>query len=370
MDARHLAAERGLVARAVAALTTGALGGVAFESLAPTKALLKRFFSAQDWDDSAAETLAVTVGPGEGWWQERLDEDLVLEFGWIDGRFRLRVEGPGEAGATGDVGEADALAATFEGDIVPEATPNPHTLAFRTGPISDVDSREYRSAEEADDARVARLFTAFPELASVLVARDFVALTVRHPDRWPGLLAAVLSLVAEEFAGAGDRAAGDPVGPGMAAVHRTSSAAGRTRPSETRLARAWDELGGLRAAEPAGLERLLAASAAPASVYRQVAAGLLGEGPPDVAGRAWARLVGDPSRTVRRAAVDAVVDAGQEELRPLLEGALADADAWVRWKALRGLAELGAAPSGPVIQPLTDDPDFRVRLEARSALRH
>ena len=77
----------------------------------------------------------------------------------------------------------------------------------------------------------------------------------------------------------------------------------------------------------------------------------------------------DPVRAVRRAAVDAMVDAGREELRPLLESALGDADAWVRWKALRGLAELGAEPSRDAIAPKADDPDFRVRLEAASALR-
>jgi HEAT repeat protein len=53
----------------------------------------------------------------------------------------------------------------------------------------------------------------------------------------------------------------------------------------------------------------------------------------------------------------------------LLEAALADADAWVRWKALRGLAELGAEPSRALVEALADDPDFRVRLEAVAALR-
>ena len=90
---------------------------------------------------------------------------------------------------------------------------------------------------------------------------------------------------------------------------------------------------------------------------RQVAAGLLREAPADVARDAWTQLVGDPSRTVRRAALDAIVDAGREELRPLLETALTDADAWVRWKALRGLAELGAGPSRLVVEPLIEDPD-------------
>ncbi|MDQ4070744.1 MAG: HEAT repeat domain-containing protein, partial [Actinomycetota bacterium] len=83
----------------------------------------------------------------------------------------------------------------------------------------------------------------------------------------------------------------------------------------------------------------------------------------------WARLVGDPVRAVRRAAVDALVDAGRDELRPLLESALDDSDPWVRWKALRGLAELGPALSRELIAAKADDPDFRVRLEAAAALR-
>lgn len=368
VDARTLAADRGLVPRAVGTLTSRALGALPFEALGPTKALLKRFFSAQPWDESDDAALAEAVGPGEGWWDEPLDGDLVLSFGWVEGRFRLRVEGGDDApGAASPV--TDALAATFEGDVVPEATPNPRTLAFRTGAGSTGESREYRSRSQADDPRVARLFETFDEVAGVLVARDFVAVTLRRPDRWPELLAPVLAVVAEEFAG-GDPAAAAPGGPGMAALHREAAAGGgRTSRAPSRLDRAWEELAVVRADDPGGVERLLAAAASPEAALRQVAASRLGEVPADVSAGAWARLARDPSRTVRRAAVDAVVDAGRDDLRPLLEHALGDSDAWVRWKALRGLAELGTAPSRPAVEPLLEDPDFRVRLEARSALR-
>jgi HEAT repeat protein len=64
-----------------------------------------------------------------------------------------------------------------------------------------------------------------------------------------------------------------------------------------------------------------------------------------------------------------MVDAGREELRLLLETSLSDSDAWVRWKALRGLAELGPEPSRTAIAAKAEDPDFRVRLEAAAALR-
>ncbi|HVM05784.1 MAG TPA: HEAT repeat domain-containing protein [Acidimicrobiales bacterium] len=368
MDARTLAAERGLVPRAVAALTSRALGALAFEALGPTKGLLKRFFSAQPWDERDDAALADAVGPGEGWWDEPLDDDLVLSFGWVEGRFRLRVEGGGDAREDASP-LTDALAATFDGDVVPEATPNPRTLAFRTGAVSAGESREYRSRSQADDPRVARLFETSDDVAGVLVARDFVAVTVRRPDRWPELLAPVLAVVSEEFAG-GDRAAAAPGRPGMAALHREAAArAGRTSRVPSRLDRAWADLAGVRADDAGGVERLLAAAASPEAALRQVAASRLGEVAADVSAGAWARLARDPSRTVRRAAVDAVVDAGRQDLRPLLEHALGDADAWVRWKALRGLAELGTAPSRPAVEPLLEDPDFRVRLEARSALR-
>jgi HEAT repeat protein len=79
-------------------------------------------------------------------------------------------------------------------------------------------------------------------------------------------------------------------------------------------------------------------------------------------------LLADPSRGVRRATVDAIVDAGRPALRPLLERALHDADAWTRWKALRGLADLGIEPSRAAVVALAHDPDFRVRLETARAL--
>jgi len=113
----------------------------------------------------------------------------------------------------------------------------------------------------------------------------------------------------------------------------------------------------------------VAAASSREQSHRQVAANLLGEADAYTARSQWSRLVADPVRAVRRATVDAMVDAGREELRPLLESALDDADAWVRWKALRGLAELGPAASLEAIAAKAQDPDFRVRLEATAALR-
>ncbi len=368
MDLRPVVAERGLVGRAVSLLTARALSDLPFESLGPTKARLKRFFFAEEWAPSDDEALADAVGPGDGQWQERLDDDLVLNFGWVGGRFRVRIDGPAVNTDRPTGSGTYALATTFEGDIVPEATPNPRTLMFRTGPVSDAASRQYRSASETDDHRVVRLFAVLPELVSVLVARDFVALSLRHPDRWPELLAPALATVNEEFSAAA-AVPSERAGPGMAVMHAGAPAPLARGRRETRLDRAWRELGDLRATDPEDQGRLLAAARTADPASRQVAAALLVDAPADVAKAAWSQLVDDPSRTVRRAVLDAIVDAGREELRPLLETALGDADAWVRWKALRGLAELGGEPSRLVVEPLAEDPDFRVRLEAVAVLR-
>lgn len=369
-DGRDELVQRGLAGPAVAALTARALGELPFEALGPTKALLKRFFSAGEWgpDDEAA--LAGSVGPGEGWWREPLDEEVTLAFGWVEGRFRLAAT-VADQGGPATAAPVPDLAATFEGPVVPEATPNPRTLVFRTGPIHDGESQEYRAGDEVSDARVDRLVRSFPDVATVLVARDFVAVSVRRPGQWEALLVPVLALVTEEFAAAEAGEARAQV-PG-ATVDVRGVAAGPAHRDRGRqpsaLDRAWSELGRLRPDQPDELTTILAAAAGPEAAHRQVAAGLLAEAPAGEAHPAWARLVADPSRVVRRAAVDAVVGARRPELRPLLEGALADTDAWVRWKALRGLAELGAGSSGPAIEPLLADPDFRVRLEAQAALR-
>ena len=72
---------------------------------------------------------------------------------------------------------------------------------------------------------------------------------------------------------------------------------------------------------------------------------------------------------MRRVTLDAMVDSAREDLRPLLERALTDTDAWVRWKAVRGLAELGVVPSREAVGALVEDADVRVRLEVSAALR-
>jgi hypothetical protein len=387
--ARRLAVDRNLAAPAFGHLTD-AFTELPFEALGPTKTLLKRFFSTADWgpDDDAA--LAMAVGPGQGWWERPLDADLTLVFGWDAGGFGVEVRAEGDPDdpdaipdrspvadpLAADPLAADPLAADFDGPVVPEATPSPRTIRFAVGrALTGGASNWYASAAEVEaaDSRAARLFGEFDEVTGVLVGPDFVAVMLRRPADWERLLRPVLATVTEEFSEPGDEraagrqvAAGGPAGAGAAAGGAGQSSDGRRM---NRLEQAWRDLGSLRPAEPDDRAALLAAASDADRYRRQVAANLLREADPATAAAEWARLVTDPVGAVRRAAVDAMVDAGRDELRALFESTLADADGWVRWKALRGLVELGPGPSREAIAACATDPDFRVRLEAAGALR-
>jgi hypothetical protein len=368
--ARAQVAERGLTPAATGALTD-IVRGLPLEALTPVKQLLKRFFSDQPWTAGDDDALAAIIGAGTGSERLALDDDLTLLWGWESGSFVLRVERAGHAVPAASAPDGAAaptdLGLTFESDVVPEVTPSPRTIRFGTPPLHTGASRFYNSADEArEDPRALRLFDDFDAVTNVLVGPDFVAVTIAHPDQWETLLGAILRVIAEEFTGLASedlptppaQSAGDPVGASVTAAIR----------EPRKLERAWAELGALRAVRPDDLARILAATTDAEPARRQVSAALLADAPDDVAAAAWERLLGDSSRSVRRSVVDAVGDSNRETLRPLLERALTDTDAWTRWKAVHGLAALGIGPSRAAVEACTSDADFRVRLEAARAL--
>jgi HEAT repeats/Scaffold protein Nfu/NifU N terminal len=347
--------------------------GLSLEALGPVKQLQKRFFSDVPWTEDDDHALADAIGPGvDGADRVELEPGLTLVWGWQDGRFRLRVvsDVPPRP-PTDDDAPRTELGELFDGVVVPEATPSPRTIRFATPPIHAGPGRAYDSATADTDPRVAPIFRGFDDVTDVLVGPDFVAVTISRPGRWESVLGPILRAVTDEFAGEPRREAAAPERP-VTAAGRADSDKERDRPGRPprQLEHAWEDLGALRADRPEDLDRILAAADDDTPARRQVAAVLLADAPADVAARTWAQLLGDPSRMVRRGVVDVVVGAGREELRALLEQALDDSDAWVRWKALRGIAELGVDPSRRAVETRASDHDFRIRLEATRILSH
>lgn len=262
--------------------------------------------------------------------------------------------------------EGSDLGELFGGVVVPEATPSPRTIRFATPPLGGGPSRVFDAAGAGDDPRVAQIFGVTDEVTNVLVGPTFVAVTIQHADLWESLLAPLLRAVTDAFSDHDQPTARDAESPTVLTLGTDPRAVDAHEPR--RLERAWIELGGLQAGDGQGLDRVIAASRDAEAARRQVAAVLLADAEPVAAARAWARLLADPSRSVRRSVVDTVSDARRAELRPLLEQALDDTDAWIRWRALRGIAALGVAPSRAAVEALVTDPDFRVRLESVRAL--
>ena len=158
-------------------------------------------------------------------------------------------------------------------------------MRFGTARRQQTASRSFTRETAPTDPRVERLFSVSPEVVDVLVAPDFVAVSLARPGRWPALLEPALVAVAEGFGGAGEDESPDA----PAASAAGGPGGGRLRAREggpTRLERAWAELGHLHPALPADLAEVLSAAADAEPARRQVAASLLGEAPEDTAAEA------------------------------------------------------------------------------------
>src|SRR5512132_294240 len=183
LDAARLrVVEDGLTPDAIRELTP-VVSALPLEALGPVKQSLKRFFSDAAWTAEDDDALADIVGTGRGGDTRELEPGLTLTWTWEDGRFRLRVDSDAPeadrasvvADATDTATNATDLGETFDGAVVPEATPSPRTIRFATPPLEIGPARNYESATAAStDPRAARLFDDFDEITNVLVGPDFV----------------------------------------------------------------------------------------------------------------------------------------------------------------------------------------------------
>lgn len=353
-EPRTALASGGGTAEAVAHLTGDLFARLSFEHLGPVKTHLKRYFSDQSWTDEDAARLSEEVMAGieepQGWWEHELSGGFRLLHGFQDGAYRLEVQGGTQAGPS-------LFDRAFSGPVRPEATPNPrHVLFHIGGPL--LESRWYGRADEPGDPRVRRLFQE-EQVADVLVAGSFVTVGLRRAAEWEEHLERILALVTELFWPPAEGSEG-PQG-GIPTRAQLVEGGRRSMVEELHL---------LNPDEPEHRRRLEEGLEQPDARVRRVAAAVLAQAEDrELARGVLRRAASDRSRVVRRTVLDAAVDAEDAELRDLFEAALADEDAWIRWKAIRGLEAIGMGESREAVKDLLDDPDFQVRFEVAAALR-
>lgn len=357
LDATRAAiAARDLVATASGYLTGEVAVHLEFEDLAPFKNLLKRFFSPTGWSADDDETLSLLVRPrlAGGWWEHDLGGGITLAHGVRGERYVLWVGGASEPAIS-------IFDRAFDGPVVPEATPHPRKVRFSLGgdPAPGIWYRRTDPSIPADE-RVKRLF-AEPDVTDVMVAGDFV--TIGISGSWEQRLEPLLALVTELFS------AGAQTAPRRTREELIMEAGTAHAPADP----ATPEDLELHLLDPDDADhrrRLLAALDDEDPRVRRVAIAVLAEAAAsDPAHQVLRRGASDPSLLVRRTAIDAAADREERGLRDLFHASLDDADPWIRWRAVRALADIDIGPSRLQIAALSDDPEFRVRFEVARVLR-
>jgi hypothetical protein len=310
---------------------------------------LRRFFTDGPWSAEDDAALSAAVGPGRDWFEEQLDPELAMGFGWRGGTFRVEVRytPAAEAGAPGDGPAADGirprtLGDTFEDTVVLESGADPAELRFGLGPATGPPVRLTR-ATAGEDARVAALFRSCLELTDVTLASGTLTARIADANRWADVLLPLFDAITEGF-----------VPPRAAAP-------------DHQLDRARRELGELRPDDTRQLARLIDATTSPDAAMRRIAFERLEGADSPAALRPWALGLEDSSRAVRRVIARALAYTRRPDTRDLLERALGDNDASVRYYAVRGLAAIDGASSAPKVARLRSDPDVRVRLAVGAA---
>jgi len=352
-EPRTEVAARDLVGVASGYLTTEVAVHLPFDVLVAFKTSLKRLFSAQPWEEEHRERLSRMVTPhlAAGWWEHDLGAALRLSHGIRDGRYVIEITGPTES-------TTSVFDRVFAGPVIPEPTPHPRKVKFTVGgePAPGI---WHRRGEDIDDPRVAALMEDL-DITDVMVAGDFVTVGLMASASWEHRLDAILDRVTDLFwTGSISQS---PVRTREQlldeAGHITSTP---TRPEDLHL---------MNPDHPDHRETLTEALGATDARRRRAAVVTLAlSSDPAVTRAVVVTGYRDESRIVRRAAVDAAADLEDEAFRPLFEEALFDGDAWIRWRSVRAIAELGVEPSRDLIALAAADEDFRVRFEAAAAFR-
>jgi HEAT repeats len=349
--ARAQIAERGLTAVAAERVVRVALNRLPPPLVARATSHLRRLFSVGSWSAEDDAALAAAIGPGQDWYDEELDSDLALAFGWRGGSFRVDVrytppdsgfDAGSDSGAPGAPTRERTLGDTFDETVVLEAGRTPTEMRFGIGPSSGP-AATFTHDNASRDPRVAALFGQCADLGQVTIGAGTLTATIEDETRWPEILLPLFDAITAGF------------GPA------------RVAPPDRQLERAQQELGALSPDSPRDLARIIDATTSPDASFRRVAIERL-DGAETIVGRApWRRGLDDSSRAVRRSTARVLASTARADTRDLLEQALGDGDACVRYYAIRGLARIGPAASLPAVDAHRRDTDVRVRLAAEAA---
>jgi hypothetical protein len=352
-DTRAAIEQLGLIGEASQHLTTEIAMHLPFEELGPFKDALKQYFSRAAWTpaDEARLSALVTAHVPEGMWEHDLGSGISLTHGIVEGMYLIRVEG-------GSAPTASVFDRAFAGPVIPEATPHPRKVKFQVGG-DPAPGAWYRRGEAIDDDRVIAIF-ADDDITDVMVAGDFVTIGISGRSSWEERLDPLLERVTELFWD----------GQTTTRPERTRDElleeAGRLSISEVRP----EDLHLMDPDRQDHRALLIAALDADDPRHRRAAVATLAlSAEIEVAQAAVVTGYREESRVVRRTALDAAADLENDVFRPLFEEAVFDRDPWIRWRAVRAIADIGAAPSEEQIILATADEDFQVRLEANTVWR-
>ncbi len=349
--------------------------------------ILRRFFSAGAWSIEDDCSLGALVGPGRGWHQQKLGDDILIAYGWRGAAFRVECQWADtnveSLSVTPDASRehdevntpcdparpelraiesgiatlapraprlelaTTQLCDSFDGTIVPEITDDPRILRLLTGSnIGNVRSRWARRDAPTNTPKVAALFETIEPLTGVRTEPDCVYLEIERPQDWENWLGTTL-------------AAATAISP----IPRTQPVTNRTEQRQR------EELRGLDLRSIIGPQRIRDALNDRDPVLREIAVGAVQVTDPFGAPTVWRVAINDSARNVRRAAIRAIVEHANEDLRSLMERALRDADRCTRFHAVRGLAIIGSDRSRVALRHAMSDTDARVKICVVAALR-
>jgi hypothetical protein len=349
--ARAEVARRGLTDVAIGRVVRGSFTTTPVTMVDRAKTQLKRFFSTAAWTTGDDAALAAVAGPGRGWMSDDLGRGITIEHGWRGAAFRVEIKvapdpGGGETHEPDDGGFAHerTLGDTFEDPLVLESGRADVELRFVTGLRSGGVLNASRDAP-SDDPRVRVLFEKFDAIEDVHLEPGSVTVRVGDVDAWESLLLPLFDTISQSF---------------ITTRHSTP---------DRQLERATAELGRLDPTDPRDIAKILDAATSPDAAMRRVAVARLEKAETVVANRPWAAALDDQSRPVRRSCARAMAFADAPPPRALLERALEDKDAAVRYYALRGLARIGVNQTEPAVDRRRKDEDPRIRLAATAAIQ-